>query len=452
MPLITCSDCGGKVSTRASACPHCGCPVAASDGLSSDKPKPAEPEKMQHPSSQEGSSRKRANVVSSLPHGGYPSGNPQTGVDTYGSGSVDSGFSRGMRSRIIILGLVSGFISSSGLYFGIQPRYNFVYSFLPGLLFGPIVAMPWARACQLNWVACMVVGVLSVVGYFIAYLLTAVSNFWLSPVAGGLGVAIMLAPVWRLSPDQIRKRLFLGVVAGAGAAVIFPVCRYYDGTGLKIDAAILGVGVWQVIVAFALSRALPSSGPEKQKHWRASKQLYWVVGTCLIAYICAGIFAYLGHQRNNRYEGQIPRQKVESPFSLNEKPSSSAAPSTVTPVPAAKSPGRGGESSGGLFSKSPDEYALMGKWELSRMQYNGKLLNTKGSVVKVLYIETFFGGTRIRIPDSNQEIDESGELDNESPHYWPKGVNKCNAEMMFIPHPDAKDKYSVFGSRDRGNC
>ncbi len=28
MALVTCPDCGGKVSEHASACPHCGCPVS----------------------------------------------------------------------------------------------------------------------------------------------------------------------------------------------------------------------------------------------------------------------------------------------------------------------------------------------------------------------------------------------------------------------------------------
>ncbi len=28
MPLTTCTECGGTVSDRAAACPHCGCPVA----------------------------------------------------------------------------------------------------------------------------------------------------------------------------------------------------------------------------------------------------------------------------------------------------------------------------------------------------------------------------------------------------------------------------------------
>jgi len=27
MALIKCSECGGKVSSQASTCPHCGCPV-----------------------------------------------------------------------------------------------------------------------------------------------------------------------------------------------------------------------------------------------------------------------------------------------------------------------------------------------------------------------------------------------------------------------------------------
>jgi len=27
MALITCSECGGKMSDRATECPHCGCPI-----------------------------------------------------------------------------------------------------------------------------------------------------------------------------------------------------------------------------------------------------------------------------------------------------------------------------------------------------------------------------------------------------------------------------------------
>ncbi|MGA2862959.1 MAG: hypothetical protein ABSF95_00560 [Verrucomicrobiota bacterium] len=43
MALIKCSECGKEVSTQATACPHCGCPIAASpkEAASPSEPQPA---------------------------------------------------------------------------------------------------------------------------------------------------------------------------------------------------------------------------------------------------------------------------------------------------------------------------------------------------------------------------------------------------------------------------
>lgn len=43
MALIRCSECGKEVSTQATACPHCGCPVAVilKEGATASDPQPA---------------------------------------------------------------------------------------------------------------------------------------------------------------------------------------------------------------------------------------------------------------------------------------------------------------------------------------------------------------------------------------------------------------------------
>lgn len=38
MGLSKCPDCGGNVSTRATACPHCGAPVPHESGTESSSP------------------------------------------------------------------------------------------------------------------------------------------------------------------------------------------------------------------------------------------------------------------------------------------------------------------------------------------------------------------------------------------------------------------------------
>jgi len=38
MAIVTCDDCGGKVSDRAASCPHCGCPVSTGSSARYDGP------------------------------------------------------------------------------------------------------------------------------------------------------------------------------------------------------------------------------------------------------------------------------------------------------------------------------------------------------------------------------------------------------------------------------
>ena len=50
MALIKCSECGKEVSTQATACPHCGCPIAVTlkDAARPSEPQPASKSPEQH--------------------------------------------------------------------------------------------------------------------------------------------------------------------------------------------------------------------------------------------------------------------------------------------------------------------------------------------------------------------------------------------------------------------
>src|SRR5687768_2926648 len=70
MALVGCQDCSRMISTRATSCPHCGCPVSDTGECSSTERGPASirplTEKASHPSE----SSKHANVLGSCSHCG----------------------------------------------------------------------------------------------------------------------------------------------------------------------------------------------------------------------------------------------------------------------------------------------------------------------------------------------------------------------------------------------
>lgn len=148
----------------------------------------------------------------------------------------------------MVLGTISGIVSAGSVFCFLGTLF-----WLPGLLFGLIVAVPWSRASQLTPPVSLMIAVLSVIGYFLATFLATQSRFVLSPVAGGLGVAIMLSPAFRPVWDSLRKTVAMTVVAGALASFVFFGFSFVPEGWWGM---LIGIAVWQAITAATLSSSL----------------------------------------------------------------------------------------------------------------------------------------------------------------------------------------------------
>jgi hypothetical protein len=155
------------------------------------------------------------------------------------------------RGQLLALGLLSAVLSVP------VGMFEFAMPWLPGLLFGCFVVGPCVRAFGLVRDAAIASAGLSCVGYFVAYLISLWSGFWLASVAGmfGLGIAFSLAAITQ--PQVTWPALVRGLGAAFVAGWLFiAFAVLFPGTGLWICV----IGLWQVIVAGAIDSAFPWGG------------------------------------------------------------------------------------------------------------------------------------------------------------------------------------------------
>jgi hypothetical protein len=157
-----------------------------------------------------------------------------------------------MRNKLVIFGAMSGFWSAFGAVLNLD-----LLHLAPGFLYGCSVALPWSRACKLHTTQSVGLVIMSVVGYTVALHMTLGTDFLLSPVAGGLGAAIMLLPALRFAWDPVRKAMVVTVATGAAAGCVFLL---FSGVQGGWWGMFLGIGLWQTVTAYSLSLALPAMG------------------------------------------------------------------------------------------------------------------------------------------------------------------------------------------------
>ena len=160
--------------------------------------------------------------------------------------------------RLVERGIVSGVVSVVLVLLLLQAEW------LPGLVYGIVVALPWCKACRLHPLQTIAIVVLSVVGYFLAVMLTLRSDPVLAILAGSLGPLVMLIPILRPVWDAIRRAAVLTVIAGGVVGVAFWtflfVGRLLNSHDVGLMLAISCVALWQVATAYTLSLSLPTEG------------------------------------------------------------------------------------------------------------------------------------------------------------------------------------------------
>ena len=164
-----------------------------------------------------------------------------------------------MRSvRIVERGIVSGVVSALLVLFLFQAEW------LPGLVYGVVVALPWCKACRFHPLQTLAIVVLSVVGYFLAVMLILRSNSVIAISAGSLGPLVMLVPILQPVWDPIRRAAVLTVLVGGVVGVAFWtflfVGRLLNSQDVGVLFAISCVALWQVATAYTLFLPLPSVG------------------------------------------------------------------------------------------------------------------------------------------------------------------------------------------------
>jgi hypothetical protein len=108
MALIKCSECGKEVSTQATACPHCGCPIAV---VLKDAARPSEPQPApKSPEELDAKSQKREAQQEMAP---TPDPGPGTGSKPFDQGAKQPGINKGCLGclGIIILCVMVGWIA-----------------------------------------------------------------------------------------------------------------------------------------------------------------------------------------------------------------------------------------------------------------------------------------------------------------------------------------------------
>jgi hypothetical protein len=133
----------------------------------------------------------------------------------------------------------------------------FVFSWLPGLLFGLLVMLPWAMLCRLAPIQAIAVTGLSCVGYFVAVEISLRSDYYLAPVGGAVGTTIMLAPVLIGAPHRARVAAVWAIILGGLVAWVFVVPNWVDAPWLLWA----GIVLWQAVVSVPLAAGLPSDLP-----------------------------------------------------------------------------------------------------------------------------------------------------------------------------------------------
>lgn len=151
------------------------------------------------------------------------------------------------RAMIVRLGVVSGGLSAA-IPAAVLPGLAFV----PGIAFGLLVMIPWAKGCHLSLGAAVMCGLLSVCGYCGAFLMCQDSNLILAPMGAAIGTMLTVLPGLFAGQEVVRRASFKAILIGSCAAVIFPVA---DATR-SFPLLFLGIAAWQVAVASVLGTAL----------------------------------------------------------------------------------------------------------------------------------------------------------------------------------------------------
>jgi hypothetical protein len=151
------------------------------------------------------------------------------------------------RKTIVVLSVVSGILSAT-IPVVVLPALTF----LPGIAFGLLVMIPWAKACRFSHGAAAMCGMLSVAGYYVALRLGKDGGFILAPVGGAVGTALAVLPGLIAEQEEARRVSCQAILVGACAALIFAVATFTESPLL----AFLGIAFWQVAVASVLGTAL----------------------------------------------------------------------------------------------------------------------------------------------------------------------------------------------------
>lgn len=146
-----------------------------------------------------------------------------------------------------MLSLVSGILSAA-IPVVVLPAL----AFFPGIAFGLLVMIPWAKACGLNFGAAATCGLLGVGGYYLAFRMGEDGNFFLAPAGGAIGTALMVVPGLISKQEGVRRASCRAILVGAGAALIFPMAIFAKALFLLF----VGIAAWQVAVALVLATAL----------------------------------------------------------------------------------------------------------------------------------------------------------------------------------------------------
>jgi hypothetical protein len=157
----------------------------------------------------------------------------------------------GKCAKLIVSGITCGLLSATLGAF-LMP----LLFILPGVMFAVLVAAPWVVMCGRSSGYAWVVAALSMAGYFVAYLITLRSDMQGAPLGAGIGTFIMLAPALFSEHANIRRGACAAIVTGTVAGGVFMGIAYMHEGWWGI---MVGIAIWQVAVAAALTLAFDES-------------------------------------------------------------------------------------------------------------------------------------------------------------------------------------------------